>query len=174
MTSCADRSILKTSGQNYFPVTELPPKSYTRGKFSCKTVEQCILAGSGNRMERQVAGGNFTPPALTEPYVSLSTHAALTMQPFWNCPETALRFARKSFLSVASLPSAAWFTPFAPPPLQEFQHYYGMIRPCGVRWYSMPYGYCPFGTLPLHHSDTFSRSVQWPESQSRHVYAGGR
>lgn len=115
--------------------------------------------------------GDFHPPALTEPYVKLSLHTALTMQPLGI---TALRFAPKSSRLVASLPYAAWFTPFAPFPLQKFPHYYGMIRPCGVRWYSMPCGDCPLDTLPSHHPDRFPRSIQGPTSQSRHVYAGGR
>ncbi len=89
-------------------------------------------------------------------------------------PETALHFALKSSLSVAPSRPAAWFTPFALLPLQKLPHYYEVIRPCGVLWYSMSHGGRPLDTLPSHHSDMFPRSIQGPKSHSRHVYAGGQ
>ena len=77
--------------------------------------------------------------------------------------ETALRSALKSSLSVASSRLAAWFTPFALLPLQKHHHYYEVIRPCGMPWYSMSHRYGPLDTLPLHHPDRFPRSMQGPK-----------
>src|SRR3954453_23739949 len=38
--------------------------------------------------------------------------------------------------------------PFAPAPLQDLHHYYGLLRPCAPHWYSHPHRVHLFGFLP--------------------------
>ncbi len=158
---CTEINFLQTIISSACTLTYIPPDFAHRfGPFryppTCSrlsdydNIQNSFISGMSS------SRGDFHPPALTEPYVKLSLHTALTMQPL---SITALRFAPKSSRLVAPLPYAAWFTPFAPFPLQKFLHYYGMIRPCGVRWYSMSCRDCPLDTFPSHHPDRFPRSI---------------
>jgi hypothetical protein len=53
-------------------------------------------------------------------------------------------------------------SPFAPAPLQDLHHYYGLLRPCAPHRYSRPRGFGRLRLLPLHRCDRFSRSIQEP------------
>src|SRR5213078_4445553 len=46
--------------------------------------------------------------------------------------------------------SAEQRSPFAPAPLQDLPHYYGLLRPCAPHWYSDPRGSSRLRSLPLH------------------------
>jgi hypothetical protein len=52
--------------------------------------------------------------------------------------------------------------------------YYGLFCPCAPHRYSEPGGDHPLGSLPLHQSDRFPRSVQEPDPDSRRLRAGCR
>src|SRR5450830_192268 len=58
--------------------------------------------------------------------------------------------------------SAEQRSPFAPAPLQDLHHYYGLLRPCAPHRYSRPRGFGRLRLLSLHRSNRFSRSVQEP------------
>jgi len=42
-------------------------------------------------------------------------------------------------------------SPFAPAPLQDLPHYYGLLRPCAPRRYSRPRGWSRLQLLPSRH-----------------------
>src|SRR5450759_4368273 len=65
-------------------------------------------------------------------------------------------------------------SPFAPAPLQDLHHYYGLLRPCAPHRYSRPHGFSRLRLLPLHRCDRFSRSIQEPGWASRRLHAGYR
>ena len=71
------------------------------------------------------------PQALTEPYVTVSRHTALPIQPVWSRlihivpPIAGWQYYK-----------TGWGIPFAPVPLQNIQRYYGTLRPCASHWYS--------------------------------------
>src|SRR5450830_275921 len=65
-------------------------------------------------------------------------------------------------------------SPFAPAPLQDLHHYYGLLRPRAPHRYSRPHGFSRLRLLPLHRCDRFSRSIQEPGWASRRLHAGYR
>jgi len=112
---------------------------------------------------------DLPPQTLTEPYVRLSPHTALHVP----CKLPSLR---KSLV----LPISGWpkfyfghVSPFAPFPLQKLHHYYELIRPCALHWYSRLVGF-PLELLPYHQNDRFSCSVLKPALGLCPLYAGCR
>ena len=67
---------------------------------------------------------------------------------------------------------ANWLIPLAPVPLQNLLHYYGMIRPCFLR-YSHSCGASTW-ISPYYQNDRFPSSIQKPVLKSCHLYAGCR
>src|SRR5262245_59429864 len=65
-------------------------------------------------------------------------------------------------------------SPFAPVPLRDLHHYYGLLRPCAPHRYSCSHGGLPFERLPWHRGDRFPRSVHEPDPESRRLHAGCR
>src|SRR5665811_976829 len=117
------------------------------------------------------------PRALPDPCVNLSIHTASDVQP--------LAHAASSFTSSTGLlllpvgfswpvASVEQCSPFAPAPLQDLHHYYGLLRPCAPHRYSRPHGFSRLRLLPLHRCDRFSRSIQEPGWASRRLHAGYR
>lgn len=112
---------------------------------------------------------DLPPQTLTEPYVRLSPHTALHVP----CKLPSLR---KSLV----LPISGWpkfyfghVSPFAPFPLQKLHHYYELIRPCALHWYSRLVGF-PLELLPYHQNNRFSCSVLKLVLGSCPLYAGCR
>ena len=65
----------------------------------------------------------------------------------------------------------SWHIPFAPLPLQQLHHYYGMIRPLYThRYYPSSWISLIRFLLALH--IRFPRSIETPELNSCHLYAG--
>jgi hypothetical protein len=115
----------------------------------------------------------FHHRALTEPYVSLSTHTAPSIRPF--------AYFKRLCLSYAAPPITGWppakagyRCPFGPAPLQDFQPYYGQLRPCVLHRSIDPHRGHRFECFPSHQDDRFPRSVQKPVSESRRLRAGCR
>jgi hypothetical protein len=118
--------------------------------------------------------GESHPQALLEPCVNLSIHTAPDALPTavvsdQHChdPEAPPDFGWPHDM-------AGQWAPFAPAPLQRFHRYYEALGPCAPHWYSDPHGGPPFGLLPSHRGDRFSRSVQEPDPASRRLCAGRR
>ena len=61
--------------------------------------------------------------------------------------------------------------PFAQPPLQTRQRFYGAVRPRTMHRYSGP-RFSSLGRLPWHHGPSSRSSTEAPESSSRPLYAG--
>src|SRR5689334_3256353 len=93
----------------------------------------------------QVSGaGEFRPRALSEPDVTLASSGS-------HCSAALIRLCSiHEDPPVAGCPHsrAEQRNPFAPAPLQDLQHYYGLLRPCAPPRYSHPHRDRLFGFLP--------------------------
>ena len=113
-------------------------------------------------------------------YINLS--GCLFLLDHYISPHTALHVPCKlpSLRKSLVLPITGWpkfyfghVSPFAPFPLQKLHHYYELIRPCALHWYSRLVGF-PLELLPWHQNDRFSCSVLKPVLSSCPLYAGCR
>ena len=145
-------------------------------------------AGAPPQIRSGESRGGFHHRALTEPYVSLSTHTAPSIRPFAykkpplrEEPRRSLRNVERLCLDHAAPPVTGWppakagyRCPFGPAPLQDFQPYCGQLRPCALHRSIDPHRGHRFGRCPSHQDDRFPRSMQKPVSESRRLRAGCR
>ena len=64
-----------------------------------------------------------------------------------------------------------YVSPFALFPLQKLHHYYELIRPCALHWYSDPYGASAW-ISPLSSVRQVPTFRKKPKISSCHLYAG--
>ena len=98
----------------------------------------------------------------------LTVHASRSLvglHTFEGVPDIPLRDIERLCLAHRLLLHNSWpaalaeqRSPFAPAPLQDLHHYYGLLRPCALHRYSCPRGVSRLRRLPWHQSDRFSRS----------------
>jgi hypothetical protein len=128
------------------------------------------------------SGREPPPPALSEPYVTISRHTAPAGRP-----------CNWAWVYPLAPPLAGWPRrdpglpdPLAPAPLQSLRRYYGSVRPCAPHRYLCPSRCLTLGVLPLaargptwpispgrhYRGDRFSCLMPAPATSSRHLYTG--
>ena len=63
---------------------------------------------------------------------------------------------------------------FAPLPLQQFHHYYKLLRHSSWHWYSHSYSFLYLNFSLIIQATTSRSSLKEPRLESRHLYAGHR
>jgi hypothetical protein len=126
--------------------------------------QRSILAGDGLSAFVESPGGISPPGAPRSVREPLDSHGS-------RCSAVGTRGQRLCLVhGLLLLPvgfswpvaSVEQCSPFAPAPLQDLHHYYGLLRPCAPHRYSRPHGFSRLRLLPLHRCDKFSRSIQEP------------
>src|SRR6516164_11654565 len=126
----------------------------------------------------KVAPGGQPVPQLVEVYASRSLVGLHFLE---SLPDLSLRDVERLCLSHAAPSITGWppakagyRCPFGPAPLQDFQPYYGQLRPCALHRSIDPHRGHRFERFPSHQDDRFPRSLQKPVSESRRLRAGCR
>jgi hypothetical protein len=112
--------------------------------------------------DHEVSGaGEFHPHALSEPYVSLSTHTAPINQ-----PSVSNGFAPLIGSSCCQLADGqCWLTcPLRSTGFRRLPRYYEALCPCAPPRYVPSWKVRSLEGFPLHRDDRFPRSAEEPES----------